>query len=60
MKSFGEQLKKERENRKKSLADIAKATKISKIVLTAIEEEQYESLPPLSYIKGFLRIYAGA
>ena len=59
MKSFGEQLKKERENRKKSLADIAKATKISKIVLAAIEEEQYESLPPLSYIKGFLRIYAG-
>ena len=58
MEAVGSFLKSEREKKKKSLKDISKVTKISKTTLEAIEEERKESLPPPSYVRGFLRIYA--
>ncbi|HEY0564484.1 MAG TPA: helix-turn-helix transcriptional regulator [Terriglobales bacterium] len=56
--SFGIRLKRERERRNVSLADIASATKISKRYLTALEDEDLERLPGTVYSKGFLRTVA--
>jgi cytoskeletal protein RodZ len=56
--SFGIRLKREREKRNVSLAEIASATKISKRYLTALEEEDLERLPGVVYSKGFLRTVA--
>jgi cytoskeleton protein RodZ len=58
METVGSFLKSEREKKKKSLKDISNATKISKTTIEAIEEDRKESLPPPSYVRGFLRIYA--
>lgn len=51
-------LKNERESQGKSLKDISVSTRISKATLQAIEEDIQELLPPFSYLRGFLRIYA--
>lgn len=56
--TFGEELKKEREIRGISLAEIAEATKISKRFLGAIEKNDFESLPAPVFTRGFVREYA--
>jgi len=58
METVGLFLKNERESQGKSLKDISEATRISKTTLQAIEEDIQELLPPFSYVRGFLRIYA--
>jgi transcriptional regulator with XRE-family HTH domain len=58
MESPGKYLKAERELRNLSLEEIAKFTKIKEDFLRAIEEDNYEILPPAVYVKGFLIIYA--
>jgi transcriptional regulator with XRE-family HTH domain len=58
MESLGSFLKSERERQHKSLHDIAEVTRISKSTLAAIEEGKPTFLPPQSYVKGFLRLYA--
>jgi cytoskeletal protein RodZ len=56
--SVGQVLKKGREAKNLSLQDVAKHTRISEQVLTAIEEDRYDLLPPDTYVRGFLSAYA--
>ncbi|GAW65876.1 XRE family transcriptional regulator [Geoanaerobacter pelophilus] len=55
----GRYLKGVREARGLKLEDASQVTKIGKNYLVAIEEGQFEKLPNVAYIKGFLRLYAG-
>jgi cytoskeletal protein RodZ len=58
MESPGKFLRKERETRNISLEEISKFTKIKEHYLKAIEEDRYELLPAVPYVKGFLNVYA--
>lgn len=58
MESPGKFLKKERETRNISLEEISKFTKVKEHYLRAIEEDRYELLPAIPYVKGFLNVYA--
>ena len=58
MPSFGEKLRKEREQRKITLDDISSTTKISTRMLRALEDEHFEELPGGVFNKGFVRAYA--
>jgi len=54
----GKTLKQIRERMGVELHIISKETKISIKVLESIEEEAFEKLPALVYLKGFLKVYA--
>ncbi len=54
----GKTLKQIRERMGIDLKAISKKTKINKKILEGIEEEAVENLPPLVYLKGFLKGYA--
>jgi len=56
MESPGKYLKAERELRNLSLEEVSKSTKIKEDFLKAIEEDRYEFLPPVVYVKGLLTI----
>lgn len=56
--TFGENLRKQREQRGLSLDAISTITKISPRMLRAIEEEHFEQLPGGVFNKGFVRAYA--
>jgi len=56
--SFGEKLRKQREQRGIALEAISNATKISPRMLRALEEEHFEQLPGGVFNKGFVRAYA--
>ena len=58
MESFGARLKREREQRKITLDDIALSTKIGARFLAALEEEQFDRLPGGIFNKSFVRAYA--
>jgi cytoskeleton protein RodZ len=58
MASFGERLKKEREQKGISLEDISLETKIGTRLLRALEEEHFDQLPGGIFNKGFVRAYA--
>lgn len=58
MPSFGEKLRKEREQRKITLDDISSTTKISTRMLRALEDEHFDQLPGGVFNKGFVRAYA--
>lgn len=57
MKGIGAILKKEREARKITLAQVEEATKIRRKYLEAIENETFEVLPGEVYVKGFITAY---
>ncbi len=57
MRELGEYLRQMRENRGVSLEEVAEATKVNIRFLQALEEGQYDILPPEVYIRGFLRAY---
>ena len=56
--AFGGWLRREREAREVSLAEIADVTKISKAHLEALEDGRFDVLPAPIFAKGFLREYA--
>lgn len=56
--TFGERLKRTRENKKMSLEDVARATKITTRMLAALEQEKFDELPGGVFNKGFVRAYA--
>jgi cytoskeleton protein RodZ len=56
--SFGERLKRTRENQKVTLDQVATATKISTRMLKALEDEKFGQLPGGIFNKGFVRSYA--
>lgn len=58
MESFGEYLRREREMRGVTLAEIAQATKISLRALEALEAGRYEDVGAEIFVRGFLRHYA--
>lgn len=58
MGAFGDKLRREREMRGVTLAEIAESTKISTRNLKALEEEQFELLPGGVFNRGFVRSYA--
>lgn len=57
MITVGEILKKKRIEKNLSLEQVEKATKIRVKFLEAIEEDNYKTLPPSTFIKGFIRNY---
>ena len=58
MANFGNKFRMARENKKLSLDDVSKVTKIGTRMLKAIEEEHFEILPGGVFNKGFIRTYA--
>jgi cytoskeletal protein RodZ len=56
--SFGEKLRKQREQRSITLEAISNVTKISTRMLRALEEENFNQLPGGVFNKGFVRAYA--
>lgn len=56
--TLGEKLKKLRSERRTSLNEVSRFTKIQVKYLEYLEEGQYEKLPVDVYVKGFLRGYA--
>lgn len=57
MESPGEYLKREREQRGVSLADIFKATRVPLKHLEALEADNFDSMPHPTFIKGYIRSY---
>lgn len=56
--TLGERLKKIRSDKRMSLSEVSRATRIRADYLENIEEGNYEKLPVDVYVKGFLRSYA--
>lgn len=56
--SFGQWLRRERELREIPLEEIAAYTRIKLRALEAIERDDYSALPPLAFIRAFIRCYA--
>lgn len=58
MRTIGEILRKARLEKKLTLEDIERNLRIRKKYLSALEENAWDKLPALPYIKGFLRNYS--
>ncbi|OGI29463.1 MAG: hypothetical protein A2288_01765 [Candidatus Moranbacteria bacterium RIFOXYA12_FULL_44_15] len=56
--TLGEKLKKLREERRVSLGEVSRCSRIKVEYLEYLEEGNYEKLPADVYVKGFLRSYA--
>jgi cytoskeleton protein RodZ len=56
--TLGERMKKLRSERRLSLADVSRSTKIQAKYLEYLKEGEYMKLPADVYVKGFLRSYA--
>lgn len=58
MTEFGQTLRQAREAKDVSLAQVERATRISRIYLEALEEHQFSHLPASAYARGIVRNYA--
>ena len=58
MRTVGQILKETRETRYYSLEDVEKAIKIRKEILIALEADDYQKLPPSTFVQGFIKNYA--
>ncbi len=58
MKKVGEVLHEERVRQRKQLAEISERTKIRVEFLDAIERNDFRSLPPSTFVRGFLQSYS--
>ncbi len=58
IENLGEYLKNKREEKGLTIQQVANETKIQKMYLRAIEEQNFEELPEATYVKGFLKSYA--
>ena len=58
METLGNYLREERQKQGKTLKQIAEKTRISRSTLQAIEDDSEDNLPPSSYLRGFLKLYA--
>ena len=58
MESIGAYLRREREFRSITLDEISQATKIRETNLRALEEDRFDSLGSLVFVKGYLKAYA--
>lgn len=57
MRTVGQILKETREAKFYTLEDVEKHTKIRKEMLKALEEDNFDKLPPLTFIQGFVKNY---
>lgn len=57
-KSVGACLRQAREAKNLKLDEAARITRIGKIYLVALEEDDFARLPNRAYVKGFIRVYA--
>ncbi len=57
MRTVGEVLRQTREAKFYTLDEIEKATKIRKELLQALEEDDWEKLPPPTFVQGFIKNY---
>jgi cytoskeletal protein RodZ len=60
MESLGSYLKRERELRQISIAEIAQTTRIPSRMLEELENDRLEALPADVFVRGYLRAYARA
>ena len=60
METFGPHLKRMRTLKGKNLEELAAQTRIDRVYLLALEEEQFNRLPHEVFVRGFLRSYARA
>ncbi|MDO8618459.1 MAG: helix-turn-helix domain-containing protein [Candidatus Daviesbacteria bacterium] len=58
MRTVGQVLKETREAKFYTLDEIEKATKIRKELLQALEEDDWDKLPPPTFVQGFIKNYA--
>jgi len=58
MKTIGEVLRSRRKALKKTLRQVYKETKIQEKILQDLENNDFDLLPPETFIKGFIKIYA--
>jgi cytoskeletal protein RodZ len=58
METLGQFLKEQRIKSNKSLDEIAQTTRIRKGLLDALEQDKYDLLPPRSYVRGMVKLYA--
>ena len=57
MYSVGERLRQRREERGLGFEAVTRATKLTRTVLLALEEDRFEDLAAPVYVRGFIRIY---
>ena len=58
MRTVGQILKETRESKLYTLEHVEKATKIRRELLEALENDDYEKLPPPTFVQGFIKNYA--
>src|SRR5260221_8044087 len=58
MESIGETLRQARENRRVSLEDASRVTKVKLDILQHLEADEFDRLAGPMYAKGFLKLYA--
>ena len=58
MQTVGARLRQRRETRGLSLDAVTRATRLTRTVLTALEEDRFGDLAAPVYVRGFLRLYA--
>ncbi len=58
MESIGENLREARHNKKVSLEDASRATRIKVDILEQLESDDFDRLAAPTYAKGFLKLYA--
>ncbi len=58
MESVGELLRRTREAQGKTIEEVAKATRMSRVVLESLEDDRFSTLPAPVYVKGHIRTYA--
>lgn len=57
MRTVGQILKEERERKLYTLDEIEKITKIRRELLEALEKDEYQKLPPPTFVQGFIKNY---
>ena len=55
MESLGDYLRRKREERGRTVEDVARETRIQAYLLTALENDDLSPLPPPAFVRGFLR-----
>ena len=60
MASVGQFLREKREEKRMSIAEIARATRVPTSSVERIESDQFDELPGEVYVRGFLKSYARA
>jgi cytoskeletal protein RodZ len=58
MESIGDTLREARHNKRASLEDVSRATKIKMEILEQLEADEFDRMVAPAYTKGFLKLYA--